>query len=50
MVTFFALLAHKITSSTLSNLLLRDPLAAQAFKGDAPYPDYPTDDLNVYEQ
>jgi len=25
MVTFFALLAHKITSSTLSNLLLRDP-------------------------
>jgi len=26
MVTFFALLAHKITSSTLSNLLLRDPL------------------------
>ncbi|NBC06601.1 MAG: helix-turn-helix domain-containing protein [Bacteroidetes bacterium] len=25
-------------------------LTAQAFKGDAPYPDYPTDDLNVYEQ
>jgi len=27
MVTFFALLAHKITSPNLSNLLLRDPLA-----------------------
>lgn len=25
-------------------------LTAQAFKGDAPYADYPTDDLNVYEQ
>jgi len=25
MVTFFALLAHKITSPNLSNLLLRDP-------------------------
>ena len=25
-------------------------LTAQAFKGDAPYSDYPTDDLNVYEQ
>ena len=25
-------------------------LTAQAFKGDAPYPDYPTDNLNVYEQ
>ncbi|MDX1939087.1 MAG: hypothetical protein SFU99_00965 [Saprospiraceae bacterium] len=25
-------------------------LIAQQFKGDALYPDYPTDELNVYEQ
>jgi hypothetical protein len=30
MVTFFALLSHKITSSILGNLLLRDPLRVKA--------------------